>query len=54
MNPQIIKVIVHMQGSACLDTAGDAITGSRTTNVLMALQGCLFAASLTCTDHFTL
>ena len=37
MNPQIIRVIVHMQGSACLDTAGDAIARSRTTNVPMAL-----------------
>ena len=40
MNPQIVRVVVHMQGSACLDTAGDAIAGSRTMNVPMALQGC--------------
>ena len=37
MNPKIIKVIVHVQGSAYLDTAGDAITGSRTMNVPTAL-----------------
>ena len=37
MNPQIIQVIVHVQGSTCLDTAGDAITGLRTMNVPMGL-----------------
>ena len=54
MDPQIIKVIAHVHGSACLDTAGDAIAGSRTTNVPMALQGCFNAASLTSADHLTL
>ena len=54
MDPQIIKVIVHMQGSACLDTAGDVIARSRTINVPMALQGHLNAASLASADHFTL
>ena len=54
MNPKIIRVIVHMQGSACLDTAGDAIAGSRTMNVPTALQGHLNAASLTSADQFTL
>ena len=54
MDPQVVKVIVHMHGSACLDTAGDAIAGSRTTNVPTALQGRFNAASLTSADHFTL
>ena len=54
MDPQMIKVIVHMHSSACLDTAGDTIVGSRTTNVPMALQGHFNAASLTSADHFTL
>ena len=54
MDPQIIKVIVHVQGSACLDTAGDTIAGSRTANVPTALQGHFNAASLTSADHFTL
>ena len=54
MDPQIIKVIVHVYSSACLDTAGDAIAGSRTMNVPMALQGCFHTASLTSADHLTL
>ena len=54
MDPQMIKVIVHMHGSACLDTAGDAIVESRTMNVPMALEGHFNAASLTSADHFTL
>ena len=54
MDPQIIKVIVHVHGSTCLDTAGDVIAGSRTMNVPMALQGYFNAASLTSADHLTL
>ena len=54
MDPQIVKVIVHMCSSACLDVAGDAIFESRTMNVPMALQGCFNAASLTSAGHFTL
>ena len=54
MDPQIVKVIVHMHSSACLDAAGDAIVEFRTTNVPMALQGHFNAASLTSADHFTL
>ena len=54
MDPQIIKVIVHMHGNACLDTVGDAIAGSRTTNVPMALQGHFNTASLTSADLLTL
>ena len=54
MDPQIIKVIVHVHGSACLDTAGDTIAGSRTMNVPTALQGHFNAASLTSADHLTL
>ena len=54
MGPQIINIIVHMHSSACLDTTGDAIAGSRTMNVPMALQGHFNAASLTSADHLTL
>ena len=54
MDPPIVKVIIHVHSSACLDAAGDAIVESRTTNVPMALQGHFNTASLTNTDHLTL
>ena len=54
MDSPIVKVIIHMLSSACLNAAGDAIVGSRTMNVPMALQGHFNAASLTNTDHLTL
>ena len=54
MDPPIVKVIIHMLSSACLNAAGDAIVGSRTTNVPTALQGYFNAASLTNTGHLTL
>ena len=47
MDPQIVKVIIHVCSSTCLDAAGDAIVESRTTNVPTALQGRFDAASLT-------
>ena len=43
--PQIVKVIVHVHSSACLDAAGDAIVESRTMNVPTALQGCFNTVS---------
>ena len=54
MDPQIVEVIFRMLSSACLNAAGDAIVGSRITNVPMALQGCFNAASLTNTGHLAL
>ena len=54
MDPQIVKVIIHVLSSACLNAAGDAIVGSRTMNVPMALQGHSNAASLTNTGHLAL
>ena len=54
MDPPIVKVIIHMLSSACLNAAGDAIVESRTMNVPTALQGHFNAASLTNTDHLTL
>ena len=54
MDPHIIKVIFDVHSSACLDTAGDAIAGSRTMNVPTALQVCFNTASLTSAGHLTL
>ena len=54
MDPQIVKVIIHMCSSTCLDAAGDTIVESRTTNVPTALQCHFDAASLTNTGHLTL
>ena len=54
MDPQIVKIIIHMLSSACMNATGDATVGSRTTNVPTALQGHFNAASLTNTGHLTL
>ena len=54
MDPQMVKVIIHMLSSACVNAAGDIIVRSRTTNVPMALQGHFNVSSLTSTGHLAL
>ena len=54
MGPQILGIIFHVLSSAYMNAAGEAVVGSRTMKVLMALQGHFNAASLTNTGHLAL